>query len=161
MRTHEPTAFTRLLEDYCRSVGMGEFEIDPEGGEFVVEDVTVVVRHDEDFGRLAMAATVESVAPEQLEQLAAVLLQLNAALGLSGGLSFCADATSGALQLQQSVPLANIDSEQLDAELALIVTRCRSARELISTLNDGPAMARELLEKATQSNDASLVMFKL
>jgi hypothetical protein len=112
MREHESTAFTRLLEDYCRSVGMGDFEIGPDGGDFDVEDVTVSVRHDVDFGRLAMAAPVTTLPPEQIEEIAPTLLQLNAALGASGGFAFCLDAETGALHLQQSAPLGGWTSNR-------------------------------------------------
>lgn len=161
MRTNEQTAFTRLLEDYCRSVGMGDFEIDPEGGEFEVGDVLVSVRHDEDFCRLSMTATVANMPQEQTEQLAPILLQLNAALGANGGMAFSAEMESGVVLLQQSAPLKNVDPEDVDSALAELVGKCRSARELFATMGEGSTMISELMEKAMQGHSSEFVTFRL
>jgi hypothetical protein len=157
MRDQESNAFTRLLENYCRSLGMGDFEIGPDGGDFDVDDVTISMRHDVDFGRLAMAAPVTTLLPEQIEEIAPTLLQLNAALGVSGGFAFCMDSATGALQLQQSAPLGGLDVEQIDSQLAAMVEKCRTARDLIATLNEGPVLAENLLELGRQS-EASVTL---
>lgn len=158
MREHEQTVFTRLLEDYCRSVGMGDFEIGPEGGLFELGDVEVVVRHDEDFDRLAMMSLVANIGAENLGNLAPELLHINAALNLSGGQAFSADIDNGDVQLQQSLPLNNLTPDDFDAALAAMAAKSRAARDLITTISEGPAKARELIEKA--ESNPSLMTFR-
>jgi hypothetical protein len=81
-----------------------------------------------------------------------MLLHLNGALGASGGFAFAADIDDGALLLRRSAPLEAMKSESFDAELAGMAAKCRSARELIATLEKGPGIARELMEKAEQAD---------
>jgi hypothetical protein len=161
VRSTAQTAFTRLLEDYCRSTGMGDFEIGPEGGVFEVgEDVAVTVTHDADFGRLAMIAAVAPATPEQIQLLAPILLQLNVALGAMGGFSFCADLESAQLLPQRSMPLETMNPEQFDVELADMAAKCRSARDLVTTLEEGPEAARQVLEQAGRA-ETPLVTFRI
>ena len=160
IREHRQTSFTQLLEDYCRSVGMGDFEIEPEGGMFEIDDIAVTVTHDDEFDRITLMGAVGSLTPEEMQSLAPSLLQLNVALGAMGGFSFCADLERGALQLQRSAPLEAMDSERFDVELAEMAGKCRAARDLIATLGEGPAAARQLLEQAGRA-DSSLVTFRI
>lgn len=99
MERREATPFTALLADYCRSLGIDGSATGPEGGLFEVDGVSIAVTVDEDFDRLSMTASVAPIAPEKLPQLAAGLLQLNAASGLSGGQTFSADRSSGEVRL--------------------------------------------------------------
>ncbi len=134
MRTHAQTPFTRLLEDYCRSVGMGDFEIDPEGGIFELKDVMVIVRHDVEFDRVAMVAHVATLPVGKLGALSPNLLQLNSALALSGGQAFCADMENGDVHLQQSLSLKGLAADELDEQLMTIAEKCHAARELLAKL---------------------------
>jgi len=157
MRANAQTAFTRLLEDYCRSIGMGDFEIEPEGGQFEIGDVTIIVRHDDDFDRLSMMAPVGVVDVEHLGRMAPQLLQLNVGLALSGGQAFCADMESGEVSLQQSLPLKNLTSEDLDHCLSLLAEKVRAARDLLGTLKD--AVERpEVAEQAGELNPSMLLL---
>jgi hypothetical protein len=148
MRDDEPSDFTRLLEDYCRTCGMGDVEIGPAAGKFVVEDVTVIVEHDKEFARLSMKTTVADAPPERREELVPILLQFNLPLGLSGGQAFCMDMETGQIALQQSLLLKSLDADEIDRQLGMMVARCRAARNLIATLIDGPTIA---LDAGTQS----------
>jgi hypothetical protein len=136
MRAHAQTDFTRLLEDYCRSIGMGDFEIEPEGGLFELGDVTIIVRHDDNFERISMVAPIGDVEVDELAQVAPQLLQLNVGLALSGGQAFCADMESGSVSLQQSLPLKNLASEDFDDCLSTLAEKARAARDLLGTLKE-------------------------
>jgi hypothetical protein len=161
MRTHAQSDFTRLLEDYCRSTGMGDFEIEPEGGVFDIGDVTIVVRHDDDFERVSMVAPVGDVEADALTQVAPQLLQLNAGLALSGGQAFCADMESGEVSLQQSLRLKNLSPEDLDACISLLAEKARAARDLLGTLKDTLAQGLEATEEAGKAHDPSMVLLRL
>jgi hypothetical protein len=145
MRTSEPTAFSHLLEDYCRSVGMGDLEIDSEGGFFEIDDVVVMVRHDEEFERLSLTAVVESVDREQIAFLAPLLLELNDALASAGGMAFSIDMESGELGLQSGAPLEGFRSDQLDVAFAELASKCRSARRLVRKAVEGASIAEDAL----------------
>jgi hypothetical protein len=137
MRTSEPTAFSHLLEDYCRSVGMGDVEIDSQGGFFEIDDVVVMVRHDEDFGRLSLTAEVDSVDKEMIAFLAPLLLELNDALASAGGMAFSVNMEGGEIGLQSGAPLDGFRSDQLDVAFAELASKCRSARRLIRKVIEG------------------------
>jgi hypothetical protein len=62
MRTSEPTASSRLLDDFCRSIFM--------------------VRNDEDFGPVSLTAGVDR---EKIAFLDPLLLESNDALAGAGG----------------------------------------------------------------------------
>ncbi|MGJ0509415.1 MAG: CesT family type III secretion system chaperone [Methylocystis sp.] len=160
MRTHEPTAFNLLLEAYCRSIGMGDVEIGPEGGIFEIGDVEVAVQHDDEFERLSMMTVVETVPVERLPQLAPQLLQLNAALALSGGHAFCADIESGELRLYISLALNNTTSEDIDEELAALVAKCRAARELLGAMNEADNLLQAAASEETKESEDGMVKFK-
>jgi hypothetical protein len=160
MRAHAQTDFTRLLEDYCRSIGMGDFEVEPEGGFFELGDVTIVVRHDDDFERVSMIAPVGDVQVDLLARVAPQLLQLNMGLALSGGQAFCADMESGEVSLQQSLPLKDLGSENFDNCLSILAEKTRAARDLLGSLKDageGP----EAAEEAGKELDPSTVLLRL
>ncbi len=160
MRTHPQTEFTRLLEDYCRTTDMGDFEIEPEGGVFEIGDVTIVVRHDDDFDRVSMVAPIGDVEPDGLARVAPQLLQLNTGVALSGGQAFCADMDSGEVSLQQSLPLKNLASEVFDDCLSLLAEKARAVRDLLGTLKDASGDALEATEQDGEEHDLSMVLLR-
>jgi len=151
MERREATPFTALLADYCRSLGIDGSATGPEGGLFEVDGVSIAVTVDEDFDRLSMTASVAPIAPEKLPQLAAGLLQLNAASGLSGGQTFSADRASGEVRLQQSLPLTRLTTERFGLEIGVMAEKCRAARELLARLEQ---VAETAVEAAGESIDA-------
>jgi hypothetical protein len=136
MSEDNSAAFTRLLEGYCELVGLENPEIDADGMVFELGDVVVSVTHDSLFSRLSMSAHVADIETERLPSLSSGLLQLNAALALSGGQAFSADMESGALWLQHSLPLAGLAPERLDREIDGLAEKSLAARGLVAKLTE-------------------------
>jgi hypothetical protein len=130
------TAFIRLIESYCDEAGIDHPEIGPEGAIFEMEDAAILVTHDSDFDRVSILAPVADVAPERLPLFSVGLLQLNAALALSGGQAFSVDMESGAVSLQQSLPLDGLEPKHLDRDILATAEKARAARGLVSRLGE-------------------------
>jgi hypothetical protein len=161
MRTHEQTEFTRLLEDYCRLIGMSDFEIEPEGGVIEFGDVTIILRHDGDFERVSMVAPIGEVEVEGLARVAPQLLQLNVGLAVSGGQAFCADIETGEVSLQQSLPLKNFAAEDFDGYLSALAEKTRAARALIGKLEELAALESAAGEETRPEPEPSDLLFRL
>lgn len=161
MRTHEPTPFNLLIEDYCREIGMGDIEVGPDGGQFEIGDVDITVMHDVEFECLSMLAFVATVAADKFPTIATHLMQLNFGLAVSGGQAFCADVESGEVSLQQSLPLKNLAPEDLDACLSTLAEKTRAARELLAGLLDLAAMGNEEEAASSTGSPEASVVFRL
>jgi hypothetical protein len=159
-KDRDPKAYTRLIEDYCRTLGAGDVTIDTNASMFEFEDVTIILRHDEMFGRVSMTALVEVLPAEALRRVAPDLLQINGALASSGGYAFGTENESGEVQLHHSLPLEGLDSDALDAALATMTAKCQAARGLLTTLNEAPDQFRKSVESMS-TEDPSTVMLRL
>jgi hypothetical protein len=153
VRKYEPPPFNLLIENYCRAIGMGDLEVGPDGGLFELGDVEITVMHDVEFKRLSMLALVTTVPPDNLPALLRRLMQLNLGLAVSGRQAFCADAASGEVSLQQSLPLRSLDSEDMDACLSTLAAKTRAARDLLAGVINVTAISDKKDEEATQGKE--------
>jgi hypothetical protein len=159
-KERDPKAYTRLIEDYCRTLGAGDVHVETNASVLEFEDVTIILRHDETFGRVSMTALVDVLTPETLRRIAPDLLQINGALTCSGGHAFGTENESGEVQLHGSLPLESLDAEALDAALATLRAKCQAARGLLTALQEGSEQIRKFVESMA-AHDPSMVMLRV
>jgi hypothetical protein len=160
MKAPDPKAYSRLIEDYCRTLGGGDVSVETNASVLGFEDVTIILRHDEIFDRLSMTALVEVLPAETLRRIAPDLLQINSALTCSGGHAFGVENESGEVQLHCSLPLDGLDAEALDAALTTLQAKCQAARGLLTALQEGSEQIRKFVESMA-GYDASTVMLRV
>ena len=142
--------YEQLLQDYGAKIGIQDMEVDKEGAVFELDDFPVVVRPDEPSQRVALMAEIGDIVPERQGDVAAKLLKLSFATALNGGMTMAASEDAGKYYCMASLPLAGLDAERFELELAAIASKGRAARDLLQ--------AEAQLEQARQSREQTQAM---
>ncbi len=137
--------YEELLKDYGSRIGIQDIEIDPSGAVFELDDFPIVVRPDNDSQRIALMAEIGDIAPERQGEIAAKLLKLSFATALNGGMTVAASEDAGKYYCMASLPLAGLDAERFEQELAALARKGRAARDLLQ--------AEAQLEQSRQSRE--------
>jgi hypothetical protein len=125
--------YEELLKDYGSRIGIQDIEVDDRGAVFELDDFPIVVRPDEPSQRIAMMAEIGEIGSERQGDIAAKLLKLSFATALNGGMSVAASEDTGKYYCMTSLPLAGLDAERFELELAALARKGRAARDLLQT----------------------------